>query len=386
MAQYYDIYESSLKKRGEELCGDQVKIHKGEAKTIVVLSDGLGSGVKANILATLTTEIVSTMMEKGVPFKEVVTTVLGTLPICKIRKLAYATFTVAEIDEKTNHFRVINFDNPPLFLLRQGRVIPVNTVKEKIMGKEITLCEGVLEPGDFLGVISDGVLYAGMGGQLNFGWGWDQIAEFLENLPVTGNSTARDIVDSVMEKTSFLYDNNIGDDATFVGVYVRERKSLVVFTGPPLEKNTDSDYVKKFLGFQGRKVICGGTTANIVAGFLGKKIETDIETMNEEVPPIGFLEGVDLVSEGILTLSRSLNYLRQELEGKGERSRPRNGAALLAGEFLKADYIHFMVGQTMNPFYQNPLLPKNMSIRTNLVYKVEELLLRLRKKVSIEFC
>jgi len=386
MAIYYDIHKAWLKKAGEELCGDQVKISRAGKRTIAVLSDGLGSGVKANILATLTAEIVSTMIREGMPFKEVITTVIGTLPECRERKLAYATFTVLDIDEESNGFKVINFDNPPVMLFREGRLLPLFEQKEIILGKEITLAEGEFEPGDFFALLSDGILYASEGEQLDFGWGWDEIARFAEEQAIPCGKRARAIVDRVMEKTAALYNKRIGDDATFVGVLVRERKSLIIFTGPPLKEDSDESYAKKFLGFEGRRVICGGTTADIVGRYMGEEVKTDISTMSEEVPPVGELKGVDLVTEGILTLAKTLPYLEGEYSERIARTWPKNGAALLAQEMFRADHIHFLAGQTMNPYYQNPLLPKDMSIRTNLVKELEKALRGLLKEVTLEFC
>ena len=179
---FLDIYTHSLNKKGEELCGDKVKYLKTDRKATVVLSDGLGSGVKANILATLTSEILMTMLNADVPLEEVIKTVIATLPICQVRKIAYSTFTVIQINNETNHFTVINFDNPDVLYFRQGKVVKLKTETETILGRKIIVAKGELQRGDFLGAISDGVLYAGMGVELNFGWGWDNVAKHIETV------------------------------------------------------------------------------------------------------------------------------------------------------------------------------------------------------------
>ncbi|MGK7921864.1 MAG: SpoIIE family protein phosphatase, partial [Trichodesmium sp.] len=312
MENFLDIYNLSLNKKGEELCGDQVKFRKAENKNIVVLSDGLGSGVKANILATLTTEILINMLNtEDISLEEVIETVIGTLPICQVRKIAYATFTVIQINPKNNKFLVINFDNPPVFYLKKGKLIKLEARTEKILDKKITFSEGKLDKGDFLGAISDGVLYAGLGVSLNFGWGWDNIAKHIEGLFINHTHTARNIVQNVIKKTHNLYGGKIGDDASFVGIYVRKRNPVMIFTGPPLDENRDFEYVEKLLDFRGRRVVCGGTTGNIVASFLGETIEMDITTMTKEMPPIGKLSGIDLVTEGILTISKCTEILQK---------------------------------------------------------------------------
>lgn len=383
---FLDIYNDSLNKKGEELCGDQVKYLKTDRKVTIVLSDGLGSGVKASILATLTTEILITMLDADLPLEEVLKTVIATLPICKVRKIAYSTFTIIQVNCESNHFTVINFDNPPPLYFHQGKVVKLEAKTETILERKISIAEGYLERGDFLGAVSDGVLYAGMGVTLNFGWGWEQIADYVEGILGQRSHTARTIVREVLKKTHSLYQGEIGDDATFAGIYVRKRHSLIIFTGPPLDRDQDETYIEKLLNFKGRKVICGGTTGNIVANYLGETIEMDLSTIRKDLPPIGSLSYMDLVTEGILTISKATEYIKN---CDGDLSRLRfdnNGAYLLAKEILQADSIVFMVGQSINEFYQNPLLPKNISIRRNLIEELVQFLKSKQREVTIEYC
>ncbi|TVQ22400.1 MAG: serine/threonine protein phosphatase [Leptolyngbya sp. DLM2.Bin15] len=383
---FLDIYPFSLNKKGEELCGDKVKFLKTDKAATIVLSDGLGSGVKANILATLTTEILLTMLTAEVPLEEVLKTIIATLPICQVRNIAYSTFTIIQVNCETNSFTVTNFDNPAVIYIRNGQRMELQTHMEEILGRKISLSEGTLERGDFLGAISDGVLYAGMGVALNFGWGWDNITTHVEQVLAQKPRTARTIVHDVIEKTYSLYQGEIGDDASFVGIYVRRRNPLMIFTGPPLDEERDEDYVNQLLGFEGRKVICGGTTGNIVATYLGETIEMDLSTIRKELPPIGLLSCIDLVTEGILTLSKATEYIKACHCDITRLKFDNNGAYLLAREILQADSIVFLVGQQINEFYQNPLLPKNISIRRSLIEDLVQFLRQHQKEVSIDYC
>lgn len=383
---FLDIYEASLTKTGEELCGDKVKYLKTDKKVTAVLSDGLGSGVKANILATLTTEILITMLDADIALEEVLKTVIATLPICKVRKIAYSTFTIIQINTETNHFTVINFDNPEPLFFRNGQRMKLTTRTESILDRKIAIAEGDLQRGDFICAVSDGVLYAGMGVTLNFGWGWDNIAEYIEGILVQKTHTARTIVNEVLKKTNSLYQGEIGDDTTLVGLYVRQRNPLMIFTGPPLESEKDAFYVEKFLDFKGRKVICGGTTGNLTANYLGESIEIDLSTLRKDLPPIGMLSYVDLVTEGILTISKATEYIKNANCDLSRLRFDNNGAYLLAKEILKADSVHFLVGQSINEFYQNPLLPKNISIRRNLIEDLVHLLRSKQREVTVEYC
>lgn len=383
---FLDVYTSSLNKKGEELCGDKIKYRRTDKKLTIVLSDGLGSGVKANILATLTTEILITMLDADVPLEEVLKTVIATLPICKVRKIAYSTFTIVQVDVETNRFTVINFDNPACFYFSQGKIASLDTRTENILDRKISISEGYLQRGDFLGAVSDGVLYAGMGVTLNFGWGWNDIAQYIEQVFTRKVNTARSIIQEVIQKTHSLYQGEVGDDATVVGIYIRKRNPLMIFTGPPLERKKDAVYIEQLLNFQGKKIVCGGTTGNIVASYLKETIETDLSTLRKDVPPIGSLSYIDLLTEGILTISKATEYIKNCDCDLSRLRYDNNGAYLLTQEILQADSILFLVGQSINEFYQNPLLPKNISIRRSLIEDLVQFLRSRQKEVLVEYC
>jgi hypothetical protein len=386
MATFLDIYQRSLNKHGEELCGDQVRVYKSPQKTTIVLSDGLGSGVKANILATLTSEIIMTMAREGMELKEVIQTVIRTLPIDREQHIAYATFTILTIDHNTYEFYLHNFDNPQPFFISSGQIEKLQTDEQKILGKKITTSHGKLTPGDFIGLCSDGVLYAGTSDVLNYGWSWDDVAARIQELFQKPIYFAHSVVNNVIGSTAQLYQDTVWDDATFIGVYARNRRDLMVFTGPPIDNGFDDVYVDQLLNFNGRKVVCGGTTANIVGAYLHAEVETLLNTMNDDIPAVGRLPTIDLVTEGILTMAAALELIQKSEGGLDKLEPANNGAYLLASEFLNADAIEFLVGQSVNPYYQNPLLPKNVSIRRYLVEQISEELTRLNKDVHIEYC
>ncbi len=386
MSIYYDIHERSLTKSGEELCGDTIRTARTDNSTIIVLSDGLGSGVKACILSTLTTRIILTLLLSDVPLHEVIDTVIGTLPMCKVRNIAYATFTIIRINHDDGRFEVINFDNPNVFLFKGGKPAVPETHTERILDRNIVFSTGVLEFGDFLGAISDGVAHAGLGQEFNFGWGWDNISKYIEGICMTRYLSAQVIVDEVITRTNHHYHGTIGDDASFVGIAARRRNGLMVFTGPPLDPELDASCVDRLMAFSGRTVVCGGTTASIVSSHLGCSVDTDISTMREDVPPIGRIDGIDLVTEGIFTMSRTLEYLQSSHGDMLRIPADKNGAVMLARELLTADTIDFLVGQKVNEVFQSPLLPKNMSVRRKLVEDLVAALRECGKEVRLEYC
>ncbi len=384
-ATFYEIVSSSLKRHGEEVCGDQVKSLRTPDQTLLVLSDGLGSGIKANILARLTTEIIVAMLRERAPLADVIDTVMGTLPVCRERGLAYATFAIVQIQHADGGFQLVSFDGPPPVLLKSRRRVPLELREQAIGGKCLKVGNGILEHGDFLGLMSDGVLYADQTVVMDPRWGWEEIAALLEREACTGRTSAGWLVRTVMDETQRRYGGMAGDDATFVGLLARRPRRLVVLTGPPLDKASDEAFVTRFLRIEARHVICGGTTSNIVADHLGEVVRTDRSTQRDDLPAVGDLSEVELVTEGILTLARTLEMLRACGGDANKLQVDRNAAVLLAREFLQADSIQFMVGESVNPYYQNPQLPRSVSIRRSLVTQIADVLTALQKEVKIEW-
>jgi hypothetical protein len=234
--------------------------------------------------------------------------------------------------------------------------------------------------------MSDGVLHAGLGVERSFGWGWEEIARFLQQQLMLHGHGVRPVVQKVIAETSRRYRAAPGDDATFLGITARRREAAIIFTGPPLDHRRDEEYAQRVLAFPGRIIICGGTTANIVAHHLGEPVDIDLKTSRPEIPPMGRLSQVDLVTEGILTMSRAIEYLKASQGALSRLPADRDGARMLAEEILRTDFIHFLVGQSVNEVYQNPLLPKSISIRRSLVEELAQVIRGMNKEVVIEYC
>ncbi len=379
----YQWYYKAHKKKNEELCGDVVKISNFNDSFLAVLSDGLGSGVKANILANMTAEIITTMIKEGATLFETIETVTHTLPICKERGIAYSTFTVLQgFDD--GHFRMFNFDNPaPIFVNSSSRI---NMSEKEIVvaEKKLKIWEGFLEEDDFIMIMSDGAVYAGLGELLNFGWGWNNINDYTRKM-YDKYGKPKAIVDNISEITYNYYGGKPQDDTTILGILARERKEILIFTGPPLDPKYDDEVYEKFMSYEGKKIICGGTSGNIIARRLKREIEVDIRSSRKEIPPYGRLEGVDLVTEGVLTMSKAIEILKAAEFEEDNIIKDNNGAALLAKMIAEADRIEIILGQKMNPFYQNPDLPGNISIRKNIVEDLGRLISKYGKHVEIEY-
>ncbi|MCX7717043.1 MAG: serine/threonine-protein phosphatase [Candidatus Sumerlaeaceae bacterium] len=386
MEAFVEIETVQLNKHGEQLCGDRVLVHRTPGRAVVILSDGLGSGVKANILATLTTTIIRRMISAGADLGDVVDTIAGTLPVCQVRGLAYATFALVEVDTVACRLRAVNYDNPPILFFRRGRRIRPESRTEPVRGRQVSVMESDVEMGDHIVLMSDGVTHAAPGNRTDRRWDSDAIAAHLEKQIRLQPATARSLVRNLAHLTSALYHGRPSDDATIVGLHTRQRASLMIFTGPPQDPARDFDCAERLLNFPGRRVICGGTTATIVGMHLAEVIETDLATMREGIPPIGLLREVDLVTEGMLTMLKALDLLRDSCGDPQRLPRDRNGAVLLARELLAADVIEFLVGLKTSDYYQNVLLPGEISVRKNLVRELESCLTSLGKEVNISYC
>jgi hypothetical protein len=381
MRLFYEWGTRQVHKHGEELCGDNIAISRQPEWVTLALSDGLGSGVKANILATLTTQIAIRMLEEKLSLGEVVQTLSETLPVCAIRKVAYSTFAIAQFFSE-GYARVVEFDSPHAIVLRQRKIQPVSYDERVVDGKTIWETVLNLQEGDWVVFVSDGVLNAGIGGAYPLGWGWELAAGFLEKHAHRG-LTALQLADKVAEAVSELYLGKPGDDVSIVVIKVRHKQVATVFTGPPAKQGDDGQLVHRFVSRVGKLVVCGGTTAKIVAKHLGCPLEVDLSTITDDVPPIARLEGVDLVTEGILTLTQVRDMLRQGLDLDAVQYR-NDGAASLLRYLLEADHVHFVVGQAVNPSHQNPDLPHQLGIRPSVVREIATELRSRDKEVIFE--
>ena len=382
MKVFYEFGLRQLNKRGEELCGDTVEFSLNPHSATLVFSDGLGSGVKASILSTLTTRIARTMLDEGLPLEEVVRTISETLPICRIRKIAYSTFTMARLFTD-GHAKLADFDSPSPFVICRGKVQRLSREEREIAGKRVRDCTATVQPGDWLVLVSDGVINAGIGGAYPMGWGWDEVAKYLEG-HVHDSASADETAEKLARVVEELYGGPPGDDVTVAVVKVRRKRILTVLTGPPAKREEDARAVKALLSSPGKRVVCGGTTANMAARELGRELTVDLETGTDTVPPNGRIEGIDLATEGVLTLTRALEVLRSEESTDKLRLRV-DGASSLVVLLLEADEVRWLVGRALNPAHQDPKLPKHLGLKAQVVQALGEELRRNGKEVSIEY-
>lgn len=385
-----DVAWKSLNKYKEELCGDKVEIVKTKDSDIVVLADGMGSGVKANILSTLTSKILATMLYEGAGIEACVDTIAKTLPICQERKVAYATFSILQIFHNGEAY-LVEYDNPDCVFIRDRKIIKYPYETREIEGKKIHEYRFKVQKNDCFVLMSDGVIYAGAGEILDLqGWTWENMAEY--TLKCTKETLSASRLAALLSKAcDDLYIQKPGDDTTVAVARVIERRVVNIFTGPPKDKEDDEKLMHEFMHMEGIKVVSGGTSANIAARILNKDIITKVDHANPDVPPMATIEGLDLVTEGVLTLGKTLKLLKRyendefDVEFFDELD-ANNGASKLAKLIIEeCTELNLFVGTAMNEAHQNSDLTFDLSMRMNLVEQLKSVAEKMGKKVDVRY-
>ena len=375
----------SINKHSETLCGDYIRTFEDSSKKVIVLSDGLGSGVKANILATLTATILGTMISRDMPLEECVNAVASTLPVCRVRKLAYATFTVLGLEK--NHVSLVQYDNPGAILLRDGKNLTCPTSVRFIGEKEIHESTFDLEENDIIILMTDGVTNAGVGKLSPNGWKTEEIVSFLESIYTPGISAAF-IAASIGNACMTLNINSADDDITCFAAKMKSRLSVNIMIGPPQKQEEDNKILRLFFAKEGKRIVCGGTTATAVSKYLHVPVLLVENTGSEEIPSMASIEGVDLSTEGVITLRKVVEicgaFIQDPLVILDVRKK-RDGASLIASMLIEeATDINIYFGTTVNLAHTGTEI--DFDAKLALIKQLHEFLEHMGKKVHLSLC
>ncbi len=375
----------------ERICGDVFRSQriKEESRIIASLSDGMGHGVKANILATLTASMALNFTREHKDVSRIADIIMNTLPVCSERKISYSTFTAVDIDlyDKTS---ILEYDNPQAFLMRGSRPLEAEwncliLNSEKNRGKEIKSCCITPKKEDRIIFCSDGITQSGMGSKkYPFGWGWENVQEFIIHTLVNQpDISAQNLAVKILNR-AFRNDNyQAQDDSSCAVLYFREPRKLLLCSGPPYDNENDRELAELVTRFNGKKILSGGTTADVVARELKLEIKDTFEFLDPNLPPLSYMEGIDLVTEGILTLSKVskiLNEYKQNyVPGKGP-------ADQIVKLLLESDEIKIIIGTRINIAHQDPNLPVELEIRRTVLKRIaRKLEEKFLKEVTIEY-
>lgn len=373
---YYQKYKDK-----QQVCGDTFLSRKirEEGRTITVLSDGLGSGIKANVLSTLTATMAIKYIANFRDMKKSAEIIMSALPVCKVRQISYSTFTIVDIDGNGN-VKIIEYENPPFILIRGNRVVEVE--KTIIKGQfednrdyELKYSHFPIQLGDRLIMYTDGITQAGLGTrEFPLGWGDHEVEKYAAaSVKEYSDCNARDLSKRLVNRAYQYNGYKAVDDITCCVISYRKPRKLLLVSGPPQSKESDKEMAQAVATFEGKKVICGGTTANIVSRLLNRslRLEIDIKQLDPEVPPMSTMDGVDLVTEGIITLSK----VAQMLEDDTPREKiARTPAKTVAETLVYSDIIYVLAGTTINRAHQDPNVPTELEIRRNIIKKILSIL------------
>ena len=388
---YIEVNSQQRNHDEERICGDVFlnRYIKEEDRVVAVLSDGMGHGVKANILATLTATVALNFTREHKEIVRIAEIIMNTLPVCSERKIAYSTFTIVDIESsgKTN---ILEYDNPPTIVLRGNKIFDpswnrIVLEKGKHAGKILKSCTFMPEKEDRIIICSDGASQSGMGSEaLPFGWERDNIASYAATLVNSEASISASVLAGKIVSMAHKNDDyKAKDDISCAVIYFREPRKLLLCTGPPYEKEKDKVLAAKVSGYSGKVILCGGTTADIIARELNRKIVDELIFEDPELPPESFLEGIDLVTEGILTLQK-VNEILKTFNNSVRLS--KGPADKIVKLLMESDEIHFIIGTRINIAHQDPNLPVELEIRRTVVKRIARLLEeKWLKKITYEY-
>ena len=387
-----DVAYKSLNKFSEVLCGDKVELLHTEDSNIMILADGMGSGVKANILATMTSKILGTMFLNGATLEECVETIVETLPVCQVRQIAYSTFSILQVFHNGDAY-LVEFDNPGCIFIRDGSLVPIPHSMRVIRDKKINEYRFRVKKGDALILLSDGTIHAGVGQLLNFGWLWEDVAAYAVKQYRLTISAVR-LANALCRACDELYQYRPGDDTTVAVMRIIDSKPVHLMTGPPKAPEDDVCMVTDFLSGDDttKRIVCGGTSANIVSRTMDKKLTVSLEYNDPDLPPVAYIDGIELVTEGVLTLNRVLKLLKRYVKNESvteefflELDKP-NGASMVAKMIIEdCTELKLYVGKAINSAYQNPGLPFDLGIRQNLVEQLKHAVEEMGKTVTVTY-
>ncbi len=349
---------------------------KEDNRIVSVLSDGLGSGIKANVLANLTSTMALNFIANNKNIVKTAETIMHTLPVCKVRKISYSTFTI--VDVSNNRARIIEYDNPPFALIRDNKIVKIETETINLKSNKkrrsiLRYSEFDTQLGDRIVFFSDGVSQSGIGtSRFPLGWGSESACDYsLSLIQNNTNISARELAQCIVNKAYSNDGYKPKDDITCGVVYFRHPRKIMILTGPPINTEKDKEIAKMISEYSGKKIICGGTTAKIVSRELSQKVSVDIADFDPEIPPCSFMHGVDLITEGTITLNKLLEHLEKNAN---PHLLPKNASAKILNHILDSDIIEFVVGTKINEAHQDPNIPFELGIRRNLIKNIIKIL------------
>ena len=382
---FIDIAVAQKKKYNQNAYGDFFASNRfpDMNRVVAVLSDGLGSGIKANILACMTSTMLLKFMENNSDIEKSCEVIMNS-PVCKVRGISYSTFSAIDCYEN-GKAKIVEEGNPDFIWIRDNVVLKPDyqIIQSKdFKNRKMKVYNIELQKLDRIIFCSDGATQVALGTK-QYPLGLERsglIKIILKKLEQTPDISSNELSNYLVRQIELIAPNReLKDDTSILSIYCRDPREALIFTGPPYYSEKDNYYAQTFINFKGKKAIAGGTTANIISRELNIPVKSDISMCMGRLPGLSKMEGVDLVTEGILTLTRTLEYLESGVR--------ENDAAKTLMEFmLNSDCINFLVGAQMNKAHYDPNLPIEIEIRKNVIRQIASVLKeKYLKKVNVQF-
>ena len=389
---FIEMEASQFTKTGQAACGDDVRFEtiERENRHLVALSDGLGSGVKAHVLATMTTSMAIRFLASNIPTLEAAEIIMDSLPVCEVRKIGYATFSLFDF-RLGGRARITEMGNPGYIHLRGVEevkpLVDETVVSEHWPDREVRECEADFQCGDRVIMCSDGVTQSGLGVRkdMKFGWRRSGVMKFAQTeIAQNPEVSAHDLAAAIAREALLITPGGCKDDITCCVVYLRHPRVMRILTGPPFYREHDAEYARQALLGPDHVVVCGGTSANILERELGVKVKLNLADMRSSggLPPVGRMEGIGIATEGILTLGRVLGALEEKRPTEHEPAAVR----AIIDRMMRHDRIEFVIGTKVNESHQDPNIPQDLELRRSVIRRMATALERnYRKQVKIDF-
>ena len=373
------------------VCGDVFisKRIREEGRIIVVLSDGMGHGIKANMLGILTATLAVNFTLEHKSVQKITEIIMKTLPVDSVKQMNYSTFTIVEIDVE-GEVSILEYENPKTLILRGANLHEpewncVVLEGEKYAGKEVLTTTFRPQKEDRIVFCTDGVTQSGLGSERHLmGWGLDNLQKFVgdcirEEHDISAVKLGTKVINKANQNDNF----HPLDDISCGVIYFRDPRKLMIFSGPPQDPANDTMFTGLLKQFEGKKIVCGATTGDMVAREWGEEVIDSKVRYDLELPPVSHMAGVDLITEGILTLSKVSELLKKY----NNNYQPGKGPADEIVRFiLDSDEIHFLVGTNINVAHQDPTLPVELELRRTVVHRIARTLEeKFLKEVTMKF-
>ncbi|MBE0534620.1 MAG: SpoIIE family protein phosphatase [Phycisphaerae bacterium] len=348
MAERYLHFEVTLDQRskhGQQVCGDAASVMRTESETAVMVCDGVGSGTAAHVAAQMCRARLEQLLAGGFSLREAFLCISSSMEQWKQPGKPYAAFTIAQI-RGDGHAQIMGYESPAAVWVTPGQAqtLPMHRfMHDSVSGWEANC---YLRTGEGLLLVTDGITQSGMD-TLSGGWQSEGMAEYVNSLLY--KHTADNLAEQVQHKAADLNNRICHDDATVAWIVCRSACPMSLLIGPPAEKLMDMAVVERFMAMPGAKVVCGATTSTIVARVLGGEMRMEEEPMSLITPPRYYLEGIDLITEGAVTLNQLNNVLELDPVNFDEVSAVTELYDLLTA----ADRIHIFTGTGKNTAHED---------------------------------